>query len=130
MCIPIYIYIYVYLYIYICVYIYIYMCVCVCASVSLSLSRSLWCVCVCVRVRVCMWACVRVFGFGAVGLGFPDQLPHPPLRTHAPNNSKLGGRIKGTLGDIDPLNKVPSKRARSRVQKGYPLRGLPNTTPR
>ena len=41
----------------------------------------------------------------------------------------VGGRIKGTLGDIDPLNKVPLKRARSRVQKGYPLRGLPNTTP-
>ena len=41
----------------------------------------------------------------------------------------IGGRIKGTLGDIDPLNKVPLKRARSRVQKGYPLRGLPNTTP-
>ena len=41
----------------------------------------------------------------------------------------LGGRIKGTFGDIDPLNKVPLKRARSRVQKGYPLRGLPNTTP-
>ena len=28
----------------------------------------------------------------------------------------LGGRIKGTLGG---LNKVPLKRARSRVQKGY-----------
>ena len=42
---------------------------------------------------------------------------------------QLGGRIKGTLGDIDPLNKVPLERARSRVQKGYPLRGLPNTTP-
>ena len=42
---------------------------------------------------------------------------------------RLGGRIKGTLGDIDPLKKVPLKRARSRVQKGYPLRGLPNTTP-
>ena len=42
---------------------------------------------------------------------------------------EVGGRIKGTLGDIDPLNKVPLKRARSRVQKGYPLRGLPNTTP-
>ena len=36
-------------------------------------------------------------------------------------SSALGGRIKGTLGDIDPLNKVPLKRARSRVQKGYPL---------
>ena len=34
----------------------------------------------------------------------------------------------GTLGDIDPLNKVPFKRASSRVQKGYPLRGLPNDT--
>ena len=42
----------------------------------------------------------------------------------------VGGRIKGTLGDIDPLNKVPLKRSRSRVQKGYPLRGLPNTTPK
>ena len=40
----------------------------------------------------------------------------------------LGVRIRGTLGDIDPLNKVPFKRARSRVQKGYPLRGLPNDT--
>ena len=34
----------------------------------------------------------------------------------------------GALGDIDPLNKVPFKRARNRVQKGYPLRGLPNDT--
>ena len=40
----------------------------------------------------------------------------------------VGVRIRGTLGDIDPLNKVPFKRARSRVQKGYPLRGLPNDT--
>ena len=30
----------------------------------------------------------------------------------------LGVRIRGTLGAIDPLNKVPSKRATSRVQKG------------
>ena len=30
----------------------------------------------------------------------------------------LGDRIRGTLGDIDPLNKVPFKRATSRVQKG------------
>ena len=52
----------------------------------------------------------------------------PPNRKMPPKCS-LGGRIKGTLGDIDPLNKVPLKRARSRVQKGYPLRGLPNTTP-
>ena len=32
---------------------------------------------------------------------------------------KAGVRIKGTLGDIDPLNKVPVKRARSRVKKGH-----------
>ena len=38
--------------------------------------------------------------------------------------------IRGTLGDIDPLNKVPFKRATSRVQKGPPLRGLPYTTPK
>ena len=31
---------------------------------------------------------------------------------------KLGVRIRGTLGHIDPLNKVPFKRATSRVQKG------------
>ena len=30
----------------------------------------------------------------------------------------LGGRIRGTLGDIDPLNKVPFKRATSKVKKG------------
>ena len=40
----------------------------------------------------------------------------------------MGVGIKGTLEDIDPLNKVPFKRARSRVQKGYPLRRLPNNT--
>ena len=42
--------------------------------------------------------------------------------------SSVGVRIRGTLGDIDPLNKVPFKRATSRVQKGPLLRGLPNTT--
>ena len=30
----------------------------------------------------------------------------------------MGGRTSGTLGDIDALNKVPFKRARSRVEKG------------
>ena len=30
----------------------------------------------------------------------------------------LGVRITGTLGDIEPLNKVPFKRATSGVQKG------------
>ena len=35
----------------------------------------------------------------------------------------MGVRIRGTLGDIDPLNKVPFTRAPSRVQKG-PLQGV------
>ena len=30
----------------------------------------------------------------------------------------MGVRIRGTLGDIDPLNKVPFKRATRRVKKG------------
>ena len=30
----------------------------------------------------------------------------------------FGVRIRGTLGDIDPLNEVPFKRALSRAQKG------------
>ena len=34
------------------------------------------------------------------------------------SESMLGVGIRGTLGDIDPLNKVPFKRARSRVKKG------------
>ena len=38
----------------------------------------------------------------------------------------MGARIRGTIGDIDPLNKAPFKRATSRVQKGPPLRGLPS----
>ena len=40
----------------------------------------------------------------------------------------MGVRIRGTLRDIDPLNKVPFERATSRVQKGSLLRGPPNTT--
>ena len=35
----------------------------------------------------------------------------------------LGVRMRGTLGDIDPLNKLPFKRARSGAQKG-PLEGV------
>ena len=30
----------------------------------------------------------------------------------------LGVRIRGPLGDIDPLKKVPVERAKSRVHKG------------
>ena len=36
----------------------------------------------------------------------------------------LGVRITGTLGDIDPLNKVHLKRARSTVKK-VPVKGPP-----
>ena len=35
----------------------------------------------------------------------------------------MGVRIRGTLGDIEPLNKVPFKRAKSGVQKGLGLLG-------
>ena len=38
---------------------------------------------------------------------------------------ELGVRIRGALGYIDPLNKVPFKRATSRVQQGPLLRGSP-----
>ena len=32
--------------------------------------------------------------------------------------AQVGVRMKGTLGDIVPLNKVPVKRAASRIEKG------------
>ena len=41
----------------------------------------------------------------------------------------IGVRIRGTFGDIDPLNTVPFKRATSRVQKG-PLSGVSLILPR
>ena len=44
-------------------------------------------------------------------------------------NAMLGARIRETLGDIDPLNKVPFKRATRRVQKG-PLQGVSLILPR
>ena len=34
------------------------------------------------------------------------------------NSAQLGGRIRGTLGDIDPLSKVLLKRATNKVKKG------------
>ena len=53
------------------------------------------------------------FGLG----GFPAQgLAKTPL--DLPGTSNMGLRIRGTLEDIDPLKKLPFKRARSRVQKG------------
>ena len=39
---------------------------------------------------------------------------------------KLKVRIRGTIGDIDPLNKVSFESAISRVYEGPPLIGLPN----
>ena len=39
--------------------------------------------------------------------------------------SQIGVTIRGECGDIDPLNNVPSKRARSRAKKGDPLKGSP-----
>ena len=38
-------------------------------------------------------------------------------------DTAMGLKIRATLRDIDPLNKVPSKRATSRVQKG-PFQGV------
>ena len=34
------------------------------------------------------------------------------------SEAEIGVRIRETLGDIDPLTKVPFKRAKSRVKKG------------
>ena len=45
----------------------------------------------------------------------PPNSP-PPARVEG-FGLLVGVRIRGTLGEIDPLNKVPFKRARSRVQK-------------
>ena len=41
----------------------------------------------------------------------------------------MGARIRGNFGDIDPLKKVPVKRAKSRVKKG-PLLGVSLILPR
>ena len=39
-----------------------------------------------------------------------------PWLTGSENDIFRGARMRGTLGDIDPLNKVPFNRARSRVK--------------
>ena len=49
--------------------------------------------------------------------------PHIEIRVEGEGSGiegllAVGVRIRGTLGDIDPLNKVPVKRPRNRVQKG------------
>ena len=48
------------------------------------------------------------------------ELPAGDLGVEGPGLTAVirGVRIRGTLTDIDPLNKVPFKRATSRVQKG------------
>ena len=43
---------------------------------------------------------------------------------------RVGDRIRGPLGDFDPLIQVPFKRARTRVQKGPLLRGPPYYYPK
>ena len=68
----------------------------------------------------------QVFGVGLQGLGAPGfrfppnvlELRNPSATLGAQAVIALGVRVRGTLGDIDPLNKVPFKRATSRVQKG------------
>ena len=52
-----------------------------------------------------------------VRLRFPVVVKAWPRRQTS-RASHVGVRIRGTLGDIDPLTKVPFKRATSRVQKG------------
>ena len=45
-----------------------------------------------------------------------------------PRTLNVGARIRGIFGDIDPLNKVPFKRATSRDQAGLrrvPFKGSP-----
>ena len=37
-------------------------------------------------------------------------------------------RVRGTLGDRDPLNKVPVEESQKRVEKGFPFKGPPYPT--
>ena len=43
-----------------------------------------------------------------------------------PSPTRIRVEIRVTLGDFDPLNKVPFKRARSRVKEG-PFKGSPSS---
>ena len=55
---------------------------------------------------------------------FPAMPPESQCCANVPGSGshcypkRLGIRIRGTLGDIDPLNKVPFKRPTSRVEEG------------
>ena len=42
------------------------------------------------------------------------EIPLCTYQASIGSDCEVGVRIRGTLGDIDPLNKVPFKRARSR----------------
>ena len=53
----------------------------------------------------------------------PSGALAPRILQDMSGTATVGVRIRGTLGDIDRLNKVPCKRARSRVKKG-PLYGV------
>ena len=55
--------------------------------------------------------------------------PEKPLSALGGAQGLVGVRIRGTLGDIDPLNKVPFKRAISRAKKG-PLQAVSPILPR
>ena len=51
-------------------------------------------------------------------LGSWGALPSTRQTEHPSAISGVAVGIRGTLGDIDPLNKAPFQRARSRVKKG------------
>ena len=50
---------------------------------------------------------------GAIPPGISGAVP----RRHCPS-AWIGVKIRGTLGNIDPLNKTPVKRAKNRDKKG------------
>ena len=62
----------------------------------------------------------RVAHRRAPGRGTPGAMSQPDF---------IGVRIRGTLGDIDPLNEVPFKGATTRTKKG-PLKGVSLVLPR
>ena len=63
--------------------------------------------------------------FRAVGEGSPGSRRRDFLGSHLPKNLKLGGRIRGTLGDLDPLNKVPFLREPEVGLRRVPFKGSP-----
>ena len=47
-----------------------------------------------------------------------------PKGTIILTTTHVRNKVKGTFGDVDPLNKVPFKRAKSRLKK-VPVKGSP-----